>query len=141
MPQSSVGPTNQILRGEERASSRPASCDKFPKSRVASCSFGAPPRGSSSSQRRTSRGQPPGSGSGSSPVPTPPLPRGTERPLPAPHRTLQLPKPKRGALLSAGIWVVVERLHCLVHELQCRLCSFHGGVGSDGSGSSPRLLR
>lgn len=82
-----------------------------------------------------------GSGSGSSLVPTPPWPRGAERPLWAPHRTLQLPKPKRGALLSAGIRIVVKRLHCLVHELQCRLGSFHGGGGGDGSRSSPRLLR
>lgn len=95
----------------------------------------APPRGGSHEA---------GSGSGSSLVPTPPWPRGAERPLWAPHRTLQLPKPKRGALLSAGIWVVVKRLHGLVHELQCRLSSFHGGGGgggSDGSRSSPRLLR
>lgn len=86
-----------------------------------------------------------GSGSGSSLVPTPPWPRGAERPLRAPHRTLQLPKPKRGALLSAGIRVVVKRLHGLVHELQGRLGSFHGGGGggggSDGSRSCPRLLR
>lgn len=85
-----------------------------------------------------------GSGAGSSLVPTLPWPRGAERPLWAPHRTLQFPQPKRGALLSAGIWIVVKRLHCLVHELQCRLGSFHGGVGgvgSDGSHSSPRLLR
>lgn len=81
-----------------------------------------------------------GSGSGSGLGPTPPLPRGAERPLSAPHRTLQLPKPKGGALLSAGIWVVVERLHCLVHELQCRFCPFHGGSGGsggEGSGASP----
>lgn len=81
--------------------------------------------------------------------PTRPWPRGAQRFLLAPHRTLQLPKPKRGALLSAGIWVVVERLHCLVHELQCWLGSFHGGGGGDGddsedSDTSPgasRLLR
>lgn len=104
------------------------------------CSLAAPPRGSSSSLRSISRGQPPGSGSSSSLGPTPPLSRGAERPLWAPHRTLQLPKPKRGALLSAGIWVVVKRLHCLVYELQSRLCPFHGGgsgSGSDGSGCSP----
>lgn len=89
-------------------------------------------------------------------MPTPPLrrslrsgvahsalaPRGSERPLPEPHRTLQLPKPKRGALLSAGIWVVVKRLHRLVHELQGWLGSFHGGGSggddSEGSDTSPK---
>lgn len=75
--------------------------------------------------------------------PTQPWSRGSERPLPEPHRTLQLPKPKRGALLSAGIWVVVKRLHRLVHELQGWLRSFHGG-GSGGndsekSDSSPKV--
>lgn len=107
------------------------------------CSFAAPPHGSSSSPRRISRGQPSDSGS-------PREPRSHSAPAPrrrtaswAPHRTLQLPKPKRGALLSAGIWVVVKRLHCLVHELQCRLCSFHGGGGPGGgydSDSSPEAL-
>lgn len=104
------------------------------------CSLAAPPRGGSSSLRSISRGQPPGSSSSSSVGPSPPLPRGAERPRRAPHRTLQLPKPKRGALLSAGIWVVVKRLHCLIYELQSRLCPFHGGgsgSGSDGLGCSP----
>lgn len=62
------------------------------------------------------------------------VPPGSERPLPEPHRTLQLPKPKRGALLSAGIRVVVKRLHRLVHELQGWLGSLHaGGSGDEGS--------
>lgn len=70
------------------------------------------------------------------------VPRGSERPLPEPHRTLQLPKPKRGALLSAGIWVVIKRLHRLVHELQGWLGSFHGGGSgvddSEESDTSPK---
>lgn len=108
------------------------------------CGCSAPPHSSSSYGKRLFPGQPPSSGSTLEPTrPRPwPRPRAAERPLPAPHRTLQLPKPKRGALLSAGIWVVVKRLHCLVHELQCWLGSFHGGGGggdSDDSDTSPRL--
>lgn len=104
------------------------------------CGRSAPPHSSSSHGKRLFPGQPPRSDS--TLEPTRPMPRAAELPLPAPHRTLQLPKPKRGALLSAGIWVVVKRLHCLVHELQCWLGSFHGGGGggdSDDSDTSPRL--
>lgn len=99
------------------------------------------PTAAAPTKRSSSSSQPPRSDS--TLEPTRPRPRAAERPLPAPHRTLQLPKPKRGALLSAGIWVVVKRLHCLVHELQCWLGSFHGGGGgggdSDDSDTSPRL--
>lgn len=96
--------------------------------------YSAPPHDTSSLGKRIPKANRPAQALGSSPDPTRPCSRGSERPLPEPHRTLQLPKPKRGALLSAGIWVVVKRLHRLVHELQGWLGSFHGG-GSGGDDS------
>lgn len=140
MPRASRGPTNQILRGGVRASPRPTSCDQFPKSGVNVASQPHPaaeqllPKEHHTRPTARLRLQ-------FEPRSHPALaPRRRTASLWAPHRTLQLPKPKRGALLSARIWVVVKRLHCLVHELQSRLCPFHGGgsgSGSDGSGGSP----